>query len=236
MRDADLSGRIAANIASIREAIARACRRSKRDPREVRIVAAAKTVGADAIAAARDAGVPDVGENYVSELRARHAEVGGVAWHFIGTLQSGSAHHVAELADVVHGVMPGRAAERFARRAASTGRLVPVMIEVDFAGRGTGVAPDGVTEAADRLSRLEGCDLVGPVTLPPPPAVPDGARPCFALLRDLLRDLSDHRPSMRELSMGMSLDYEVAVEEGATMVRIGQALFGARPQVDTGRT
>ena len=227
---------IAANVASVREGIARACERSGRDPDAVRIVAAAKTVGAEAIVGARDAGVRDVGENYVNELRTKHAQVDGVVWHFIGTLQSGSAHHVAELADIVHGVVPGRAADRLARRAESDGRTLPVMIEVDFAGRGTGVPPESLAEAADRLAGVGGIELVGLMTLPPLPAVAEDSRPFFVRLRELLEAGSERHPGMRELSMGMSLDYEVAVEEGATMVRVGSALFGARLDVDTGRT
>jgi PLP dependent protein len=227
---------IAANAASLRDGIARACERVGRDPGEVRIVAAGKTFGPEAIAEVRDAGIRDVGENYVRELRAKRAAVPGVVWHFIGTLQSGSAHHVAELADVVHTVTPGRAAERLGRRASAGGRTLPVLIEVDFAGRGTGVPPEAVREASAVVSAIEGVELVGLMTLPPLPSAPEDSRPYFVRLGALLHELSERRPQMRELSMGMSLDYQVAVEEGATMVRVGTALFGARPPVDTGRT
>ena len=233
---AEHASTVAANVARIREDIARACERADRDPDGVRIVAAAKTFGPDAIAQVRDAGVSDVGENYVRELRAKRAALKGVVWHFIGTLQTGSAHHVAELADVVHTATPGRATERLARRAGSVGRTLPVLIEVDFAGRGTGVPPEGVAEASDAVAGLKGIDLVGLMTLPPLPSDPEDSRPFFVRLRELLRPLSERRPQMKELSMGMSLDFQVAVEEGATMVRVGSALFGARPAVDTGRT
>ena len=220
---------VAANVARIRDGIARACERADRDPAGVRIVAAAKTFGPQAVAEVRDAGVRDVGENYVRELRAKRAAVEGVVWHFIGTLQSGSAHHVAELADLVHTVTAGRATERLARRAASAGRTIPVLIEVDFAGRGTGVLEAEVPEAAEVVAGLAGLELVGLMTLPPLPSDPEESRPFFVRLGELLRAVSDGRPQMRELSMGMSLDYQVAVEEGATMVRVGSALFGARP-------
>lgn len=227
---------VAANVAMVREGVAVACERAGRDPDAVRIVAAAKTFGPEAVAQVRDAGVVDVAENYVRELRVKRAAVRGVVWHFIGTLQTGSANHVAKLADVVHTVTPGRAAERLGRRAASSGRTLPVLIEVDFAGRGTGVPPRGVPDAAEVVAAIEGFELVGLMTLPPLPAVPEDSRPFFVRLRELLRPLSERRPQMKELSMGMSLDYQVAVEEGATMVRVGSALFGARPAVDTGRT
>jgi pyridoxal phosphate enzyme (YggS family) len=227
---------VAANAARLREGIARACEHSDRDPDGVRIVAAAKTFGPEAIAQARDAGVSDVGENYVRELRAKRAAVEGVVWHFIGTLQTGSAHQVAEIADVVHTVTPGRATERLARRAASAGRTIPVLVEVDFAGRGTGVSPGRVLEASEIVAGIEGIELVGLMTLPPLPSVPEDSRAFFVRLRELLRIVAERLPKMRELSMGMSLDYQVAVEEGATMVRVGSALFGARPAMDTGRT
>ncbi len=132
---------VAANLTRIRGEVARACERSGRDPEQVRIVAAAKTFGPAAIARVRDAGVREVGENYVKELRACRAEVDGVLWHFIGTLQSHSAHHVAELADVVETVTPGRAMQRLARRAAGLGRTITVLVEVDFTGARTGVPP-----------------------------------------------------------------------------------------------
>jgi PLP dependent protein len=223
---------VAANVARLRDGIASACERADRDPSTVRIVAAAKTFGPEEIARVRDAGVTDVGENYVRELRAKRAAVEGVVWHFIGTLQSGSANRVAELADVVHSVTPGRATERLARRAASAGRTIPVLIEVDFAGRGTGVAETEVPEACETVVGLRGLELVGLMTLPPEPATPEDSRPSFLRLRELLETVSGPHPQMRELSMGMSLDYQVAVEEGATMVRVGTALFGARPPLD----
>lgn len=227
---------IRTNVASVREAIDRACERSNRDPRDVRVVAAAKSVGARAVASVRDAGIRDVGENYVKELRAKRAEVPGVVWHFIGTLQSHSAHHVAELADVVETVVPGRAMQRLARRAAATGRTIPSLVEVDFTGERTGVHPDGVGDAADEVAGTQGLSLLGLMTLPPLPGVAEDSRPYFRRLRDLLERVRDRHEQATELSMGMSLDYEVAVEEGATMVRIGTALFGPRPSVDTGRT
>lgn len=224
------------NVETIRRAIDRACMRSNRDPGGVRIVGAAKTVHARAVAWARDAGIRDIGENYVQELRAKHAEVPAVIWHFIGTLQSHSAHHVAELADVVETVVPGRAMQRLARRAAETGRTIPALVEVDFTGERTGVPPDAVVGAAGEVARAEGLSLVGLMTLPPMPAVAQDSRPYFRRLRELLDRVRDSHASATELSMGMSLDYEVAVEEGATMVRIGTALFGPRTPVDTGRT
>ena len=134
---------LVANLTTIREQIAGACGRAGRDPGEVRIVAAAKTFEPEAIERVRDAGVREVGENYVKELADKRDRVDGNVWHFIGNLQCHSAHHVAELADVVETVSPGRAAERLARRALDIGRSIPVLIEVDFTGERTGVAGRG---------------------------------------------------------------------------------------------
>jgi len=162
--------------------------------------------------------------------------VDGIVWHFIGTLQSHSAHQVAELADVVETVTPGRAMDRLGRRAAGMGRSIPVLIEVDLTGERTGVAPDALEAAADEVAQTEGVDLVGLMTLPPMPSVAEDSRPFFRRLRELRDGVAAHHPEARELSMGMSLDYPVAVEEGATMVRIGTALFGARRPEEPGRT
>lgn len=227
---------LAANLTTIRTAIARACERSGRDLGGVRIVAAAKTFGPEAIVRARDAGVREVGENYVQELRAKRRQVDGIVWHYIGTLQSHSAHQVAQLADVVQTVTPGRAMQRLARRADTMGRTMPVLIEVDLTRARTGVAPEEVDDAADEVVRTQGLDLVGLMTLPPIPSAAEDSRPYFRQLRELLEGVSVRHPEATELSMGMSIDYPVAVEEGATMVRIGTALFGARRPEDTGRT
>lgn len=228
---------VLANLAEIQARIARACERVGRSPSSVRLVAAGKTVEPEAIIWVRDAGVLEVGENYVAELRAKREAVEGVVWHFIGTLQRGSAHHLAELADVVETVIPGSAARRLARRAVERNRVVPVLIEVDLTSERTGIPPHAVADAADEIAGIRGLALHGLMTLPPIPSTAEDSRDDFRRLRELLEVVAERHPQVRELSMGMSLDYEVAVEEGATMVRIGTALFGARlPPLDRGRT
>jgi pyridoxal phosphate enzyme (YggS family) len=219
------------NLARIRAGIERAASRSGREAREVTIVGAAKTVPVASIRTALALGVTDFGENYVKELREKAPQAPGSRWHFIGTLQTNTAHHVADLADVVETLASERATERLARRAASAGRAIEALIEVDFTGERPGTPPDRVGAFADRVVTMEGLRLVGLMTVPPIPARPEDSRPFFAELR-LLRDrLAKANAEVVELSMGMSLDYEVAVEEGATMVRIGTALFGERPPV-----
>jgi pyridoxal phosphate enzyme (YggS family) len=219
---------IGSNLAAISEGIERACDRSGRDPAEVMVVGASKTVDPERIRWARDAGVAAFGENYVKELRRKVPEVPGVRWHFIGTLQTNTAHHVADLADVVETLSGERATERLARRADAAGRTLDALIEVDLAGRGTGVAPEDVPAFARAAARLDGLRLVGLMTLPPFHPDPQEARPWFVRLRQIRERLLQDHPQVLELSMGMSLDYPVAVEEGATMVRIGTALFGPR--------
>jgi pyridoxal phosphate enzyme (YggS family) len=221
---------VLANLARVHAGIDAACGRAGRDPSTVMLVAAAKTVEAAAIAWVVDAGLTHVGENYVQELRDKRHLVPGVTWHFIGTLQSHTAHHVAEMADLVETVVPGKAMARLARRAAERDRVLPALLEVDFTEEGrAGVAPDVVLSAADRVAASEGLALAGLMTLPPLTPTAEEARPYFRRLRELRDLVAERHPAAVELSMGMSLDYQVAVEEGATMVRIGTALFGERP-------
>ncbi len=171
---------------------------------------------------------PDVGHNYVQELRESRPAIPGARWHFIGTLQTGSAHLVAANADVVQTLAAPRSAERLARRAADAGRRLQALIEVDLTGERSGMPPEEVPAFARRVAGLEGVELTGLMTLPPIPTDPEDGRPFFVRLRELRDRLREDLPQVVELSMGMSLDYEVAAEEGATMVRIGTALFGPR--------
>jgi PLP dependent protein len=217
-----------ANLEDVRRGIASACDRAGRDEGDVRLVAATKTVPPEAIGWARDAGVSDFGENYVKELRAKHDAIPEVRWHYIGTLQTNTAHHVAALADVVETVTGGHAAERLARRASASGRTIDALIEVDLTGERTGVTPERTEAAADRIASLEGLRLVGLMTIPPIGERAEDARPYHVRLRELRDRVRERHPEVLELSMGMSLDYQVAVEEGATMVRVGTALFGPR--------
>jgi pyridoxal phosphate enzyme (YggS family) len=225
----DLRERVARVLADI----AAACARAGRDPAEVTLVAVTKEHPADVVAAGLEAGLTDFGENYVAELVEKRGVVAHARWHFIGTLQGRSAPAVAEHADVVHSAVPGRAVERLARRAQELGRSLPVLVQVDYAGRGTAVTPDGVEAAIESLRALPGLRVAGLMTLPPP-GDPQEARPVFARLRKLRDDLRIRAPEVQELSMGMSLDYEIAVEEGATMVRVGTALFGPRMSTASG--
>jgi hypothetical protein len=222
--------RVLANLRQVRERVTRAAERSGRDPADVTIVAAAKLVPVEPIRWVVEAGVTAIGENYVQELRARRSEVDGARWHYIGALRSGTANAVADAADVVETVAGERAARRLAGRAARAGRTLQALIEVDFTGERAGVAPEDAGSFADLVAGLDGLELVGVMTIPPFAADPEASRPWFVRLRELRDVIRERHPGVLETSMGMSLDYEVAVEEGATMVRIGTALFGPRPE------
>jgi pyridoxal phosphate enzyme (YggS family) len=220
---------IEANLQEIREAIRGAAERAGRDPAGVELVAAAKTVPPEPIRWVVEAGVRSIGHNYVRELRAsREALDLDVRWHYIGALQGGTAPQVADAADVVQTVGGERAARRLAGRAARSGRVLDVLIEVDFTGTRSGVPPERVPATADLLTALGGVRLRGLMTIPPVTPTAEEARPWFVRLRELRDRIRRTFPDVLELSMGMSLDYQVAIEEGATMVRIGTALFGPR--------
>jgi pyridoxal phosphate enzyme (YggS family) len=219
---------VLANLTAIRSGIEAACDRSSRDPADVLLVAAAKRVPAEAVRWVAGAGVTAIGENYVNELREIHDEVPGVRWHYIGALQTNTAHHVAALADVVETLSGERATARLGRRAADDGRRLDALIEVDLTGDRSGVGPDELGAFADRVASFEGLRLRGLMTLPPLTETAEEARPWFRQLRGLRDRVREKHPDVVDLSMGMSLDYQAAVEEGATMVRIGTALFGPR--------
>jgi PLP dependent protein len=221
-------GDLGAAIEAVRSRIAAACLRSHREPDEVLLVAVTKTVPIEAIERARAEGLCDFAENYANELAAKAPHV-DATWHFIGNVQRGNVPRIAEHAHVIHSIEPGRALERLAARASSQDKVLRTLLQVDFTERRQGVTPEHAGAAADACSSLAGTRLVGLMTLPPWTTDPEATRPYFARLRALRDGISQTHPEVVELSMGMSGDYEVAVEEGATMVRIGTALFGPRP-------
>jgi PLP dependent protein len=222
------------NLGSVRGAIDAAAERAGRDPADVTLIGVTKTLPPTVVAFAAEAGLADFGENYVKELSSKRAAAPNARWHYIGPLQSHTAPRVAANADVVHSAVPGHALERLAARAVREGRTVPVLLQVDDAGLHAGVPPEDAEAAVRSMAEVEGIETVGLMALPPQPSDPEDSRPHFARLRILREELREHAPDLRELSMGMSLDYEIAVEEGATMVRVGTALFGSRPSPQPG--
>jgi pyridoxal phosphate enzyme (YggS family) len=216
---------VAANVAAIRERIARAAERAARDPARVVLVAAAKKKDAAMIDAAIAAGVADIGENYVQEAELRRAEVSGSArWHMIGHLQKNKVRKAVELFDVIQTVDGAEIGAELSRRAAALQRVVRLLVEVNLADEPTksGVRPEQLAETVGELRALPHLSVDGLMAIPPAGSA-EATRPFFRRLREL-RD----RLALRELSMGMSDDFETAIEEGATMVRVGRAIFGAR--------
>ena len=225
---------LATNLASVRANIAAAEARSGRPAGSVTLIGVVKTLPSETLAEAVALGLEDLGENRVQEAEGHQRTVAKAAarWHLIGHLQRNKVGRALELFDVVHGVDDLELALALDRRAQAAGRRLPVLIEVNVSGEATkfGAAPDGAPRLAEGVAKLAGLELRGLMTVGAPVARPEEARPGFARLREL-RDAIARRlgQPLAELSMGMSGDYEVAVEEGATMVRVGTALFGARP-------
>ena len=229
--DSGLPGRLDA----VRARIASAAIRSGRSPEAVRLIAVSKTFGADAVRAAHAAGQVDFGENRVQEALAKQAETADLAlrWHLIGHLQSNKANKVAGAFAAVQSVDSADLLERLARAADAAGTPLPVLIQVDLAHEATksGLDETDLRPLLARAQVLGGVRVEGLMVLPPYPDDLEQVRPWFARLRTL-RDtlLAEGAPpvQLRELSMGMSHDFEVAIEEGATIVRVGSAIFGSR--------
>ena len=215
-------------ITEVNNRLAAACERAGRDPKEVRLVAVTKTMPAERVKEGVAAGLDLFGENYIQEAQDKIQAVGpGVSWHFIGRLQSNKAKYAVKLFDLIHSVDNLKLAREIAKRAQGVGRIQPVLVQVNIAEEETkgGVSLDQARELVDQVGELEGLELAGLMTMPPFFDQPERARPFFAALRELKEKIG---PPLKELSMGMSGDFEVAVEEGATLVRIGTSIFGAR--------
>jgi pyridoxal phosphate enzyme (YggS family) len=215
-------------LQAVRAGIGRACERAGRDPSSVLLVAVTKEVPEDLVGWAVQAGCADLGENYVKEMATKVEAHPGATWHYVGALQSSTAHRVADLSDLVHSLVPGRPSARLAGRAERDGKRIGALIQVDFTGHRAGIPPHDVPGFAREAAGMAGIELRGVMTLPPGPDRPEDSRPYFRELRELRDGVRGDIAGFDELSMGMSADYEVAVEEGATMVRIGTALFGER--------
>ncbi|MEO5930875.1 MAG: YggS family pyridoxal phosphate-dependent enzyme [Candidatus Kapaibacterium sp.] len=221
---------IAGRYRDILRRIGAACARSGRDPHEVTVIGVTKTKPAEIVGAARDAGITEIGENYVQEMVAKHAVIGdAVHWHFIGHLQRNKVREIIPFTGMIHGVDSERLGAEIGRQAAALGRLMPVLLQVNTSGEESkfGVAPEDALYLGRALAAIPGIELRGLMTIAAFPDDPEEVRPMFRLLRDLRNNLRAEIP-LPDLSMGMTGDFEVAVEEGATLVRIGTALFGGR--------
>jgi pyridoxal phosphate enzyme (YggS family) len=232
---------VSQNVARVRERVRQAAQRVGRDPASVRLVAAAKTVDVARIRAAIASGVTIVGENYLQEARRKIGQLGRdvVEWHLIGTLQRNKVRYIFDLFDLLHAVDRLELAEEIHRRGQRLGRRMPVLLEVNIGGEASksGFLPQALLDEVEKLARLTHMPVKGLMTVPPPTATPEEARPFYQELRDL-RDRLVRKGieglDFAELSMGMTADFEVAIEEGATLVRVGTAIFGPRPTPPAG--
>ncbi len=225
---------IAERVAAVRERIARAAERASRPPAEVTLVAVSKTHPPEAVRAAYAAGVRDFGENRVQEAEpkiAATAELEAARWHLVGHLQSNKARRAAALFGLVQSIDSVEIAGRLARAGEEAGREVRGLVEVDLAGEPSkfGLPESELWPALQALRGRPGLRLEGLMVLPPLLEDPEAVRPFFRRLRALRdRALGEGLLAAGALSMGMSHDFEAAVEEGATLVRVGTAIFGER--------
>ena len=223
---------VADALGEVRGRIAAACARAGRDPAGVRLVAVSKTFPASAVRDLVHAGHDLFGENRVQEALSKMDEVGPPArWHLVGPLQRNKARHAVGRFELIHSLDGAALAVELDRRAAAAGVVQPVLIQVRLGGEATkaGVGAEGLPALAGEVAGLVHLDLRGLMTIPPPPDTPEDSRRWFAALRELAAGLATALgTALPELSMGMSDDFEVAIEEGATLVRVGRALFGDR--------
>ena len=223
------------NLNNVLNRIHQAAAACGRDPGSVRLVAVSKTVPADRVREAIDAGVSILGENYVQEAREKINALSSqpVSWHFIGHLQSNKAKYAVQLFDLIHSVDSIKLARELDKQANKINKIQPILIQVNM---GMEATKSGVYEAdtltlVEEISRLKHVLVNGLMTMPPYFDEPERARPFFASLRNLMHQIKKEaipNIALKELSMGMTGDFEAAIEEGATLVRIGTAIFGKR--------
>lgn len=223
------------NIDTIRRRIASACERCGRNPEEITLVAVSKTFPAAAIAEACEAGVFDIGENYVQELIAKRKELGDrpIRWHFVGHLQANKVKYIAPWIHLIHAADSASVVREIDKRAAQAGRTIDILVEVNTTGEQTkfGVKPETTADFVRSLAEFSHVCIAGLMTVGPFLPDPEASRPMFRTLRmlkDDLGQLGQHNVRMQHLSMGMTGDFEVAIEEGATLIRLGTAIFGRR--------
>ena len=230
-----LSPSIGARVRTVVEGIRGAAIRAGRSPEAVRLMAVSKMVSVSSLREAVEAGIRHIGENRVQEALPKMDTLDrdGVAWHFIGTLQRRKVKAVVGRFDMIHSVDSVVLAQEIDRRAREAGVRQRILLEVNIGAEDSkgGFEPAALLAALPALDRLPSLDIRGLMTIPPPSPTAEGARPYFRRLRELAETLTGQsfgNINMEELSMGMSHDYQVAVEEGATYVRVGTLIFGAR--------
>jgi len=224
-----------ARLAAIQKRINAAAHGCQRDPESVRLVAVSKTIPADVVRQAIEAGADILGENYVQEARDKFNLLHpyDVAWHFIGHLQSNKAKHAVRIFDLIHSVDSLKLAREIDKQARKVDKSQSILIQVNVAQEGTksGISPSEAPALIANAAQFDHVAIKGLMTMPPFFNNPEKVRPYFATLRELSQEieaLNIPNVSMNELSMGMTGDFEAAIEEGATFVRVGTAIFGER--------
>jgi len=231
-------GGIRGNVERIVSRLEAAARRAGRDPAGIILIGITKTVPVAAIQEGVEAGLTDLGENRVQEAAAKIPELaglqapggGGITWHLVGHLQSNKARPAIDLFSWIHSVDSADLARRLDRCSAEAGRAPRVLVQVELGGEPTkhGIDTGALRDLVHEVAALPHLKLRGLMTLPPPFEDPVSSRPFFRKLRELRDELAGSALELPDLSMGMSHDFEVAIEEGASMVRVGRALFGER--------
>lgn len=226
---------IADTIETIRDRVRQRCSAAGRDPSGVAIVAVSKTFSSDNIREAVAAGLHDIGENYVQELLAKRTALEDlkIRWHFVGHLQRNKVKHIVPWVHLIHALDNSDLAREIDRRGSEAGRTVDVLLEVNTTGEQSkfGCRPERLRGLVQELKGLSHLRVRGLMTIGPFLPDPEGSRPMFRqlrLLRDEVAALGQENVEMLHLSMGMTGDFEVAIDEGATILRIGTAIFGAR--------
>ncbi|HEX9971991.1 MAG TPA: YggS family pyridoxal phosphate-dependent enzyme [bacterium] len=222
------------NIIKLKQRIERSCQKAGRSANEITLVAVTKTVGIDEIQLAIDSGIQHIGENRVQEAEQKFEQIGKQAtWHLIGHLQTNKIKKALPIFDFIHSVDSLHLAEAISKYAIQMQLEIPCLIEVKTSAEATkfGVAPEGTLELVQQIARLPGIRIQGLMTIGAFLPDPEQARPCFRLLRRLRDEVEQagiDKVTMQYLSMGMTNDFEVAIEEGANMIRVGRAIFGER--------
>ena len=228
---------IAENLVEVRERISRAIQKSGREPDSARLITVSKQISVDRIEEARAAGAVVFGENKIQEAIPKIEQMGaeGIFWHFIGHLQKNKIKFLDERFDLIHSVDSFELAEKIAKHYHSENRVQRILLQVNVSGEAAkfGMKPKELEKKMAEFFQLQGIQVEGLMTIPPFDSDPENSRRHFSRLRELREQYEKQNGlPLNELSMGMSNDFEVAVEEGATLVRVGTAIFGPRPKLD----
>lgn len=231
MADIDID-RLRRNLERTRSRIVEACARAKRNPSDVTLVAVTKTVDAATIRMLAELGVTDIGENRVRDANLKHDELASLnlRWHLIGHLQTNKASDAAETFDIIHSIDSERLAQSIGARCQIAGKTMPVLVQVNISGEESksGLTAGQAPAEVEKIAQVKGIRVEGLMTMAPIVEDPETVRPVFAGLRELSEKIAALKipgVGMKHLSMGMTQDFEVAIEEGATLVRVGTALF-----------